>query len=135
MDNLLGKSSDAGDRAVRVLLAEDEFLIRLDVAETLRDLGWHVFEVSTADEGIAIIDGGTQIDLLLSDINMPGERDGSDLARAVRSKLPGAKIVLMSGLVRARALPDQLFDLFMPKPVLDLQTALLTLMASQVPTR
>lgn len=136
MNNFSGNAShDGNNAAVHVLLAEDEFLIRYDIAEIIRDLGWHVYEASSADEGIAMIERGTHIDLLISDINMPGETDGSDLASAVRSTLPDARIVLMSGMVRARALPEKACDLFIPKPVVDLQNSLLTLMANRVRMR
>lgn len=121
-------------RRPHVLLAEDEFLIRYDLAEVVRELGWHVYEVATADEGIAIVESGVTLDLVVSDINMPGENDGVALAHMVRRHLPHARVVLMSGMVKAKSLPDGLCDLFLSKPVLDMKSVLSQLMGHVVGT-
>lgn len=124
-----------GNTVIQVLLAEDEFLIRFDIAEAIRELGWHVYEVATADEGIEMIERGTRIDLLVSDINMPGARDGTDLASVVRRLCPEARVALTSGMVRGSSLPEGLFDLFMPKPVPDVAVQLSRLMSQFARTR
>jgi two-component system, response regulator PdtaR len=85
------------ERAAAILLAEDEPLVRWDIAERLRDAGWHVIEVASADAGIELLNSGMKVDLVLTDINMPGETDGLELA-LFAATIPGIKIVLMSGV-------------------------------------
>ena len=131
MNNSVDQQSTKSRPLLKVLLAEDEFLIRYDLAEVIRELGWDVIEVSSADDGIAVIRDGMQIDLLITDINMPGENDGVDLARAMRQFRPSARIVMMSGLLKASALPQDLFEVFVPKPVMDWETILVNLMTTR----
>ncbi len=64
---------------VTVLVAEDEILIRMDVAEALREAGFRVLETSSADEAIQLLEQGHAVDVIFSDINMPGKIDGLDL--------------------------------------------------------
>ena len=111
--------ADAGE-TVWALVAEDEFLIRFDFAETMRDLGWQVFEAPTADDGIALIASGIPFDLILTDVNMPGKASGLELARMARRHRPAAKIALMSGVFRPDIFDEDLFDVFMSKPILNL---------------
>ncbi len=87
--------STAGSR--RVLLVEDEILIRIVLAEELRSLGFIVSEAANADEALTIIRSGIPIDLVLTDVEMPGSITGHDLARLVRSERPHTKIVVASG--------------------------------------
>jgi CheY-like chemotaxis protein len=69
---------------VRVLLVEDEWFIRFDVAEQLRGAGLEVVEASTADDAMGYILSGERIDALITDIQMPGILDGLELAGKVR---------------------------------------------------
>jgi CheY-like chemotaxis protein len=135
-EKILGNSIDLKSTLdsipTKVLLAEDEFLIRYDLAEVIRELGWDVVEVGSADDGIALLRDGMQIDLLITDINMPGENDGVDLARMMRQLRPSTPIVMTSGLLRASALPEGLFDVFVPKPAFDWKPILVNLMGHRV---
>jgi len=99
---------------VRVLLAEDEALVRFAMAEELREIGWEVIEMGTADAAIAAIDAGLRFDLLITDINMPGGTDGIDLARIARDAIPGLRIAIMSG--RPQGDIRQYCDLYLEKP-------------------
>lgn len=85
------------EKPATILLAEDEPLIRWDIADRLRRRGWHVIEVSSADAGIEVLKSGERVDLVLTDINMPGNVDGLSLALSAAA-IPGIKIVLMSGV-------------------------------------
>lgn len=85
-------------KAGTVLVAEDEALVRLILAEELRFAGYDVIEAGNADEAIAFLDAGLVPDLLLTDVNMPGSRDGIGLARVVRERLPGTRIVVVSSV-------------------------------------
>ena len=112
---------------IKVLLAEDEALVRFVVAEELRELGWTITEVATADEGIAIVQSGERFDLVVTDINMPGDSDGLDLARLVSSIDPSAKIAIMSGRP-ARDSAEHLCDMYLSKPCWNLRSKFTDLM-------
>ncbi len=102
-------------RPVVVLIAEDEILIRWAVAEELRAAGWDIVEVATADDAIEVLETAIEVDLVVTDVNMPGMK-GLDLARFVVCERPAVKVVVMSGHARPRGGDDRLFDLFVSKP-------------------
>jgi CheY-like chemotaxis protein len=110
-----------------VLIAEDEFLIRLDLAESVRDLSWPVVEVSSADEGLQLLRQGVAFDLLVTDLNMPGSFKGLDLARHLRIFSPRTKIVAVSAEPELVGCEEHLFDLVLRKPVWDLGSYLIPL--------
>lgn len=91
------EQSISADRPVTVLLAEDEFLVRALIADEMRQLGWQVIEVGTADEAVEIVRSPIELDLVLTDVHMPGSLDGLDLADRVREQRPGIKVAVMSG--------------------------------------
>lgn len=106
------------DRARRptILVVEDEHLIRFFVAEELRAQGNLVLEAANAEEALALLDSRQEIDLLLTDIRMPGPLDGAALARRVRRDRPRVKIVVVCGHLRAGELTADV-DGFFVKPV------------------
>ncbi|MBW9091136.1 response regulator [Rhizobium wenxiniae] len=114
--------------ATRVLIAEDEFLLRLDAAESMRRLGWQVVEVSSADEAMELLRYSVTFDLLLTDINMPGQADGLDLARYVRSAYPEMKIAIMSEEREVPSIDRELCELVLVKPVWNIGESLIKIM-------
>ncbi|HEY7299121.1 MAG TPA: response regulator [Xanthobacteraceae bacterium] len=84
-------------RSHTILIAEDEVLVRIMVAEALRDAGYAVIEAIDADEAIRVLRTSADVKLLISDIRMPGSMDGVALARVVRAEHPGVKVLLVSG--------------------------------------
>lgn len=80
-----------------VLIVEDDALIRLAFADELLDQGFEVFEAGDADEAIAVIEKNPHIQLIFTDIDMPGSMDGRKLARFVRDRWPPIKIIVTSG--------------------------------------
>ena len=66
--------------ARRVLLVEDEGLIRLMIAETLPDDGFDVVQAENGDEVISLLDQVVSFDVLFTDLQMPGKLDGIDVA-------------------------------------------------------
>src|SRR5262249_3795334 len=79
-----------------ILLVEDEVLVRMSLADQLRRAGYTVFEASSADEALDLLHSNG-VQLVLSDIRMPGRMNGVELARAIRAQYPQIKIVLASG--------------------------------------
>jgi len=80
----------------RILIVEDEVLTRMALAEDLRDAGYSVVEAANADAAMAYLNTGSQIDLVLSDIQMPGSMDGLELARRLRVERPSLPVILSS---------------------------------------
>jgi CheY-like chemotaxis protein len=88
--------SPAQAPAPRVLLVEDEALLRELVMEGLKDAGYHVLEASDGSAGLQALESDLQIDLLLSDIKLP-DIDGYRVAEAATARRPGLKVILMTG--------------------------------------
>ena len=80
----------------RALVVEDQQGVREHVVETLRHLGLQVLSASDAATSLDVL-RGNRIDLLMTDIGLPGGIDGWGLAAQVRKLVPGVKIVLMTG--------------------------------------
>jgi CheY-like chemotaxis protein len=77
-----------------ILLVEDEVLVRMPIAQYLRDCGYKVVEAVNADEAIAVLmHPETVVDIVFSDIEMPGSVDGFGLAKWIREHRPGPCIV------------------------------------------
>jgi CheY-like chemotaxis protein len=96
-------SQEGATRPPAILVVEDEILIRSAVAEFLRDAGYRVIEAADAAEAVAIFASGTQIDLVFSDINMPGPMDGVGLVRWIAGHHPGIQVILTSAISHARS--------------------------------
>lgn len=84
----------------RILLVEDEWLI-LDVAAAeLEEAGFDVLTAQDGDAALALLEGGAEVDLLFTDIRMPGQLDGWALARAARALRPDLPVAFASGYSR-----------------------------------
>jgi CheY-like chemotaxis protein len=86
-----------GDEGITVLVVEDEVLLRMDIAQSLKDEGFTVLEASDADQAITLLNAHPKIRLMFTDIDMPGSMDGLKLAAAVRDRWPPIKIIVTSG--------------------------------------
>ncbi len=80
-----------------VLLVEDEPLVRLVAADILVDANFRVIEASNAEEGLTVLRAGVEVDILLSDVEMPPGLNGYELARYIHERWPTVEIVVMSG--------------------------------------
>ena len=99
-----------------ILIVEDEFLLRLDYAETIESAGFEVIHGANADEAIAILKARLDIHVVFTDIQMPGSMDGLKLARFVRNRWPPIKIVATSALLRVEDDDLPAGSVFLPKP-------------------
>ncbi|GLV30244.1 hypothetical protein TomTYG75_27600 [Sphingobium sp. TomTYG75] len=91
----------------------------MNVCEFLIDQEFTVFAAQDVEEALGILhrlDG--LVDLLFTDVNMPGQQDGFDLARQVSSRWPSTRILITSGGLGGQELPDDLrqFGPVLPKP-------------------
>lgn len=100
----------------RVLLVEDEPLIRAVGTDALMDAGFEVIEARDADEAMQILEGAGALDVLFTDIRMPGSMDGLALAQLVHQRWPDMKILITSGdtFPRTAQIPDS--GHFLAKP-------------------
>ncbi len=105
----------AEERSVRILLVEDEIFIRMDVAATLRNAGFEVIEAACADAALEYVQSGEPIDLLLTDVQTPGDLDGLALAQRVRARYPTMPVVIVSGSSDVEG-PARKLGKFIPKP-------------------
>ncbi len=102
---------------ISVLLVEDEVLISALVSDWLTESGFEVHEAATADEALAYLDAGNPVDVLFTDINLPGSMNGAELAARVREQRPDLPIVYASGRFRSGDIgPLVPRSLFVPKP-------------------
>jgi two-component system, response regulator PdtaR len=99
-----------------VLVVEDEPLILLALVDELTDLGFEVFEAANARAAIRQLTLNPSIEVMFTDIDMPGDMDGLQLAALVRSRWPPIKIIVTSGkhLLNHDELP--VIGRFMAKP-------------------
>lgn len=92
------------DQKSPVLVVEDEIFIRMVAVDTLEECGYSMFEAGDAAEAVALIERMPGIALIFTDINMPGDKDGLDLAAEVARRWPEIEIIVTSG---ARRLSDE----------------------------
>ena len=103
--------------APSILLVEDDALVRNHVAAQLQRLGYQVTALDCAPKALALLQDGCGFDLVVSDIRMPGELNGRDLARALRQLYPALPVLLTSGFPDNDGIPHELGHVgFLPKP-------------------
>jgi two-component sensor histidine kinase/CheY-like chemotaxis protein len=83
-----------------VLVVEDEMLLRMRAVDMVEDAGFSAVEAINADDALAILESRSDIELLFTDIQMPGSMDGLKLAYAVHERWPLIKIILVSGQLK-----------------------------------
>ena len=86
-----------------ILVVEDQPAVREVTVQRLRDLGYTAIEADSASGAIDILQSGVKIDLVFSDVVMPGGKTGFDLAGWIRSNTSGVRILLTSGFADAVA--------------------------------
>jgi DNA-binding NtrC family response regulator len=80
-----------------VLVVEDESAIREILVDTIRDAGFEIVEAASADVAVQLLEL-TRLQLVVTDINLPGNLNGIDLAFAARKSRPDIPVIFMSGL-------------------------------------
>jgi CheY-like chemotaxis protein len=86
-----------GAHALVVLLVEDEFLVRCNIATCLQEAGYAVVETASGDEAIEYCKSGMSIDIVFTDINLIGSASGWDVAERFRMDRPDVPVLYTSG--------------------------------------
>ncbi|UWR21834.1 PAS domain S-box protein [Sulfitobacter sp. S190] len=84
-------------RGQTVLVVEDNARVRKLSIERVRDLGYTTLEAENGDAAYALLLSGTQVDVVFSDLVMPGALNGFDLAKRIAKEFPALKVLLTSG--------------------------------------
>lgn len=95
VESLASMSVAGGNETI--LVVEDDNLVRRYVVTQIQSLGYRTLEASRASEALKIIDGPDQIDLLFTDVIMPGSMNGRQLVDAALARRPGLKTLFTSG--------------------------------------
>jgi len=100
-----------------VLIVEDEMLLRMRAVDIVEDAGFTPIEAVNADDALALLESRSDIELLFTDIQMPGTMNGLKLAHAVHERWPSIKIILVSGQVTPSDSDKPADSLFFGKPL------------------
>ncbi|WP_406857207.1 response regulator [Alsobacter sp. KACC 23698] len=99
-----------------ILVVDDQLLVRFVMADMLAENGFDVIQAGDAGKALSLIDGLPDLAAVVSDIEMPGAVDGTQLARTIRRAWPDLPVVIVSG--RHESPPDLPDGIpFLEKPV------------------
>jgi PAS domain S-box-containing protein len=101
---------DAPAAGETVLVVEDDARVRRTSILRLTDLGYKALEADNGEAALKILFGGHHVDLLFTDIVMPGGMDGPDLAQEAQRRLPALKVLFTSGYAEAGAVGSKLLQ-------------------------
>jgi PAS domain S-box-containing protein len=89
-----------------VLVIDDEPAVRMLVVEVLSDLGYTAIEAPTGTAGLRVLQSGRRVDLVVTDVGLPGGMNGRQLADAGRVLRPGLKVLFITGYAESAAIGD-----------------------------
>ena len=92
-------AADAAPRQPAILLIDDDATIRALLVEQLQEAGYRVIAAANGPEGLALLQSDAQIDLLVSDVGLPGGLNGRQVADAGRVVRPGLRVLFITGYV------------------------------------
>lgn len=105
-----------GSLAKTVLVVDDEALLRLHARDVLERAWFRVLGASGGAEALGVLSARDDIDVLMTDIRMPGAVDGLALAHAMRRDHPAIRSLVVSGHALAADMYTGDVDRFLPKP-------------------
>ena len=91
-------------RGETVLIVDDEPSVRMLVTEVLGDLGYTAIEAADSVAGLKVLQSDVRIDLLVTDVGLPGGMNGRQMADAARERRPGLKVMFITGYAENAAL-------------------------------
>jgi CheY-like chemotaxis protein len=89
-----------------ILVVEDESSIRELVCELLREAGFHTLHAADGSAGLRILRSETRIDLLITDVGLPGLMNGRQMADAARSVRPDLRVLFVTGYAEHSVVGD-----------------------------
>lgn len=104
------------DMPINLLFVEDEDGLRAVVAEALSDHGFNVTAARDGNEAIAKLRGEIRYEVVVTDVSMPGDVSGLEVAAEVAVTQPSARVLVVSGLQRSQLPPIPPSVRFLPKP-------------------
>ena len=104
---------------MKILVVEDEPLIRLGMVSLVEELGHPVLDVADADAAIRLIETDPEVRVIITDVDMPGSMDGVRLAHFVRRRWPPIRLIVISGQIGVSAAQLPAEALFFAKPYRD----------------
>jgi len=107
---------EAAKSQTKILIVEDEPIIRMSSAATLEDAGFGVLEAGSSAEALQILLQHQEIGVLMTDVRLPGDMDGLDLVACVRRHHPAIRALVVSGNSSAGAARDAGAFGFLAKP-------------------
>ncbi|KAA2235926.1 response regulator [Salinarimonas soli] len=101
----------------KILLVDDDPLVRATIAEALIDEGFVVLQAANASEAVAVLQARADVLAVISDIDMPGTMNGISLAWEIKNQWPNTPVTLISGRVHppAGTVPEDV--VFVAKPL------------------
>ncbi|MBD3837007.1 GAF domain-containing protein [Brevundimonas sp.] len=107
-DATLEETIAQGGRGETILVIDDEATVRMLVAEALGEAGYHVIEAPDGPAALEILQSGRRIDLLISDVGLPGGMNGRQIADAARVGRPDLKVLFITGYAENAAVGNGL---------------------------
>src|SRR5206468_4211950 len=87
-----------------VLVIDDEPSVRLLVVEVLSNLGYEVIEVSSGAAGLEVLQSDRRVDLLVTDVGLPGRMNGRQVEAAARALRPDLEVLFITGYAESHAI-------------------------------
>jgi CheY-like chemotaxis protein len=84
------------NQQLRILCVEDDDIVRLNAVEALKDAGFDVLEAEDGDRAMALMEEPDSVDIVFTDVAMPGQFDGVDLVEKIRLTHPAMPVLVTS---------------------------------------
>ena len=101
---------------MHVLVVDDDLMVRRLMADCLHEAGYHVREAGNAADAMASIEHDDSLELVVTDVRMPGEMDGFALSHWLKQRLPATKVLVVSGYAGRDPAHGPVWDAFLAKP-------------------
>jgi len=95
------ESSKQHGPAATIMVVEPDVISRASLSEFLRGCGYKVIEGAHSDEVFAVLNAGTKIDIVFTEVRLAGDLDGLELAKRLREQHPGIDVILAVGIANA----------------------------------
>ena len=93
-----------------IIVIADEVLVRVVIVDYLRECGYRVLEAGTPQDAVTILNSQLKVDIVFTDLELPGHSSGLELARWVRKRHPDMRVILTSGLYSSAELAGELCE-------------------------